>query len=391
MASPRRREILRLVWSDELAAGEIHASMPDVTFGAVSLQLRALVEAGLVDVRSEGRHRFYRARREAFGPVGRHARTDVGRRPVAAEASGRARTIQARASARQPTEKTMTEVSLAHALDRTILIRAERERSFRFFTDNARWASWWGAGSTIEARRGGRVFISYPGGTEASGEVLEIDAPERIVFTYGYVNGAPIVPGGSLVTISLEPEPAGTLVRLTHAFAESSVRDQHVQGWRYQLSLFANVVANEPSRSGHRRRSVVRGLVRAGRCGARCGRPSHCRALHLNARSIQRHRRPARFDRAPGGGASVHARHANHAGWGSSAVSGDGARGLDCPDCRRSGPGPGHECVHVDARWAHRGCDGLLECPVKSAGSEDPALLQTANPRNASRDPNVPP
>ena len=38
--------------------------MPDVTFGAVSLQLRALVEAGLVDVRSEGRNRFYLARRE---------------------------------------------------------------------------------------------------------------------------------------------------------------------------------------------------------------------------------------------------------------------------------------------------------------------------------------
>ena len=60
-----------MVWREERAAGEIHASMPDVTFGAVSLQLRGLVEAGLVDVRSEGRNRFYRARREAFGPVGR--------------------------------------------------------------------------------------------------------------------------------------------------------------------------------------------------------------------------------------------------------------------------------------------------------------------------------
>ena len=71
IASPRRREILRLVWDRELSAGDIARSMPDVTFGAVSLQLRALVEAGLVDVRSEGRNRFYRARREAFGPVGR--------------------------------------------------------------------------------------------------------------------------------------------------------------------------------------------------------------------------------------------------------------------------------------------------------------------------------
>jgi DNA-binding transcriptional ArsR family regulator len=69
LASPRRREILRLVWTDELMAGDIHAAMPDVTFGAVSLQLRALSQAGLVVVRPEGRHRYYRARREAVGPV----------------------------------------------------------------------------------------------------------------------------------------------------------------------------------------------------------------------------------------------------------------------------------------------------------------------------------
>jgi DNA-binding transcriptional ArsR family regulator len=70
LASPRRREILRLVWTGELMAGEIHAAMPDVTFGAVSLQLRALADAGLVAVRPEGRHRYYRARPEALGPVG---------------------------------------------------------------------------------------------------------------------------------------------------------------------------------------------------------------------------------------------------------------------------------------------------------------------------------
>ena len=71
IASPRRREILRLVWDREVSAGEISRAMPDVTFGAVSLQLRALLEAGLVETRAERQQRFYRARREAFGPVGR--------------------------------------------------------------------------------------------------------------------------------------------------------------------------------------------------------------------------------------------------------------------------------------------------------------------------------
>jgi DNA-binding transcriptional ArsR family regulator len=72
VASPRRREILRLVWDHELTAGAIHQAMPDVTFGAVSLQLRTLMEAGLVEARAESddkRFRYYRARREALGPV----------------------------------------------------------------------------------------------------------------------------------------------------------------------------------------------------------------------------------------------------------------------------------------------------------------------------------
>jgi DNA-binding transcriptional ArsR family regulator len=69
IASPRRREILRLVWDEEVSAGDIARAMPDVTFGAVSLQLRALAQAGLVETRADAQQRFYRARREALGPV----------------------------------------------------------------------------------------------------------------------------------------------------------------------------------------------------------------------------------------------------------------------------------------------------------------------------------
>lgn len=70
IASPRRREILRLVWRSERAAGEIHRALGGVTFGAVSQHLRALEAGGLVAARAEGRQRYYRARPESFGPVG---------------------------------------------------------------------------------------------------------------------------------------------------------------------------------------------------------------------------------------------------------------------------------------------------------------------------------
>jgi uncharacterized protein YndB with AHSA1/START domain len=139
----------------------------------------------------------------------------------------------------------MTPDDLPHRLERTVEIRAPRADVFRFFTDPARWAAWWGPGSAIDPRVGGTVLIRYPGGTEARGEVVELTPPERFVFTYGYAAGTPIPPGSTLVTIDLQERGDGTRVRLTHALADPAVRDEHVQGWRYQLSLFANVVADE--------------------------------------------------------------------------------------------------------------------------------------------------
>jgi DNA-binding transcriptional ArsR family regulator len=68
VSEPRRQTILRLVWDQERAAGDIAASF-DVTFGAVSQHLRVLHDAGLVSVRRDGRRRLYRARPEALGPL----------------------------------------------------------------------------------------------------------------------------------------------------------------------------------------------------------------------------------------------------------------------------------------------------------------------------------
>ncbi len=75
VASPRRCEILRLVWKQERSAGEIHREMPDVTFGAVSLQLRSLQAVGLLESRAEKQYRYYRALPEPLGPIAKMLET----------------------------------------------------------------------------------------------------------------------------------------------------------------------------------------------------------------------------------------------------------------------------------------------------------------------------
>lgn len=134
---------------------------------------------------------------------------------------------------------------LDHAVDRTVIVRAPRDLVFPYFTDSTRWARWWGGGSTIDARPGGRVLLRFAGGAEASGEVLAIEPPRRLVYTIGFASGTPMPPGGSRVTIELEEIAAGTRLSLRHEFAEPAARDHHVQGWRYQLAVLANLVADD--------------------------------------------------------------------------------------------------------------------------------------------------
>jgi DNA-binding transcriptional ArsR family regulator len=68
VAEPRRQEILRLVWRDELPVGELVDKL-DLSYAGVSQHLALLREAGLVQVRRDGKRRLYKADHEQLGPL----------------------------------------------------------------------------------------------------------------------------------------------------------------------------------------------------------------------------------------------------------------------------------------------------------------------------------
>ncbi len=138
----------------------------------------------------------------------------------------------------------MSELPLHY--ERTVIIRARPATVFRYLTDSGRFASWWGEGSTIDARVGGTVNIVFPGGATAGGEVVAIDPGKRIVFTYGYDDPArPVARGASRVTVTVASHADGTSLHLLHEVADETARSQHIAGWRFQLSTFANIAARE--------------------------------------------------------------------------------------------------------------------------------------------------
>lgn len=89
LSSPRRREIIRLVWTNERSAGEIARAF-DVSWPAISQNLRVLKESGLVHERRQGTSRLYRADRRALRPLEAYLRgmweRDIDRLRLLAEA-----------------------------------------------------------------------------------------------------------------------------------------------------------------------------------------------------------------------------------------------------------------------------------------------------------------
>jgi len=61
IADPKRREILRLVWSSEMPSTDIASHFHDVTRSAISQHLGVLRHANLICERRAGNRRLYRA------------------------------------------------------------------------------------------------------------------------------------------------------------------------------------------------------------------------------------------------------------------------------------------------------------------------------------------
>jgi uncharacterized protein YndB with AHSA1/START domain len=125
----------------------------------------------------------------------------------------------------------------------TRIIKAERERVFDALTRASEMSSWfvvdpsWSARATNELRVGGsyRIEMDRGDGTifVAFGEYLEIDPPERLVFTWS--SAIPAVQR-SIVTIVLTVVGTATEVDLTHDLLPDTDEGRaHAVGWQGSL------------------------------------------------------------------------------------------------------------------------------------------------------------
>ena len=139
-----------------------------------------------------------------------------------------------------------------HVLEMERLIPAPPERVFEYWTEPELVAKWFGPGefdvpsSDLDLRPGGkwRTTIRSPEGQlrTVSGVYSTIEPPRRLVFTWAWDDDNGVRGHETQVTVTLEPTPGGTRLRLVQEdFQNREVRDRHNGGWASSLSKLQRV------------------------------------------------------------------------------------------------------------------------------------------------------
>jgi uncharacterized protein YndB with AHSA1/START domain len=129
-------------------------------------------------------------------------------------------------------------------LEREIVIEATPDTIWPFLTDPARHVEWMGTTADLDPRPGGTYRVLVQGQHPAVGEFVEVVAPARVVFTFGWEQqGNPITPGSTTVEITLQPEGDKTRLRLVHRGLPDEGVEMHGHGWSHYVGRLAVAAA----------------------------------------------------------------------------------------------------------------------------------------------------
>ena len=241
VVEPRRREILRLLSSVELAAGAIAAHFPDVSRPAVSQHVRVLKDAGLVSERRDGTRRLYRIRVEGFRDLQAYFEQFWDSRLETAARRSGARTKEQAWCPAQP--------RLTRSSARSASTRLRRRCSSSSPIPPSSRGGWRWRRRSIRVRAGCATRCTTVARSTTAdpyymrGEFVEVAPPDRVVFTWGFTNAdVGVPPGSSTVEVTLTRDGSGTLLRLVHRGLPESELASHSGGWTGMLERLTQAV-----------------------------------------------------------------------------------------------------------------------------------------------------
>jgi uncharacterized protein YndB with AHSA1/START domain len=120
--------------------------------------------------------------------------------------------------------------------DRTITIEASPDTVWEFLVDPEKLMRWKGIKADLDARPGGVYLCEVIPGHVARGEFLELDRPNRLVFTWGWDGNEGVPPGSSTIEVDLAADGEGTRLRFVHRnLPNEEAVASHAHGWDHYL------------------------------------------------------------------------------------------------------------------------------------------------------------
>ena len=123
-------------------------------------------------------------------------------------------------------------------IDKTVLVPLSADETFALLTEPERLRRWQVVSARMDVRAGGDFRWTVLPGSNASGSYVEVEPGKHLVFTFGWETERTEIgpaPGGSTISITLEPADGGTTVRLVHEGLTPEQDEAHSHGWDHFL------------------------------------------------------------------------------------------------------------------------------------------------------------
>ena len=120
--------------------------------------------------------------------------------------------------------------------ERTLAIDASPETVWEFLVDPEKLMRWKGINADLDPQPGGIFRCEVIPGHIARGEYVELDKPNRLVFTWGWDENEGVPPGSSTIEIALATDGEGTSLRFVHRdLPNAEAIASHAHGWDHYL------------------------------------------------------------------------------------------------------------------------------------------------------------
>jgi uncharacterized protein YndB with AHSA1/START domain len=125
-------------------------------------------------------------------------------------------------------------------VERELVIDASPETVWELLVDPAKATAWMAQRSWSEPHEGGLYRVEVIPGHTARGEFIELDAPRRLVLSWGWEGENPVPAGSSRLEFTLTPEGDGTRLHFVHSGLPSTeAAASHAHGWDHYLERLA--------------------------------------------------------------------------------------------------------------------------------------------------------